>query len=119
MFSVVCRIKEITDNKEIAFSFFIDKNDAIALEFVLKREIIQRSMRSETFYCKTVFMTCISGSYPLISFPYRGFSIRLYNDKDYNNLLEMVTDFLDTQDLNEEQKEFREELRRQLNVIKK
>lgn len=117
MFSVVYRDMEQQENKESTFCFFIDKADAVALEYVLQREIAERSMRSETFFTQTVFMTCFAGSMPIISFPRRGFSFRYRYDKDYDNLLKMLTEFLDTTNLDDELKKLRAELNQELKSL--
>jgi hypothetical protein len=109
MFSVIYRDveQEKDSEKEATFCFYIDKADAIALEQVLTNEKTNRSMRSETFYAGSVFMTCIAGSMPIISFLQRGFSFRYRYNKDYDELLKMVTKFLDTTELDDELKKLR------------
>ena len=59
-----------------------------------------------------IFMTCIVGSYPIISIPNRGFSFRFYNDEDYDKLLDMLTNFLNHASLDEKLQNLRNDLRR-------
>jgi hypothetical protein len=113
-FSIVYKEIEQPDNTIATFSFIVDKADAISLEYVLKEEIVRRSWRSETYYCETVFLTRIWGDMPLISFPYRGFSIRFRYNNDYDELLSKVTEFLDSTSMSKELLEKREMLKNRL-----
>jgi len=99
-------------SREITLAFFLEKEEAIFLEDIMLREIMTRRPVSETVYGGDIFMTCIVGRNPIISIPRRGFAFRFYRDKDYDKLLKMLKKYLDSTDLNEEQRKLREELRR-------
>ena len=75
-------------------SLLLEREDAISLECVLKKEIAQHGRRCETYHYGNVTLTCNTGSMPLISFPNRSLSFRLMKYEDYNILLGLLADSL-------------------------
>jgi len=96
----------------VTFSFFIDKKDAIYLEDIVLREESDRSISSQTYYSEGIYMTCISGSYPIISIPKKGFSFRFYDNEDYDRFQKILIGFLDKTFLDDELQKLRNDLKK-------
>jgi hypothetical protein len=67
--------------------------DSRQLEDVLEDEKKNRTLRSETYYSGSVYLTCIRGGFPVISFTEQGSSITFMFDEDYDKLLELVKEY--------------------------
>jgi hypothetical protein len=86
------------DKKQICqTSITLTNSEALDLQEIMEREQENRNLRSETFYNETVYMTCIAGGSPIISFVEKGLSVTLQNDEDYDFLLKIVKEYNENQ----------------------
>ncbi len=94
VFPFVYRVVDPETGCSITCSLLLDKNDAISLENLLKKNLAQRDERCETLRHGKVILACTPGAMPLISFPERSLSLRLWRDEDYQDLLCMLAGYL-------------------------
>ena len=98
---------EYMDKLLIQFSIILSDKEAIELEEILKRERLTRKMKSETYYNGSIYLTCMIGDKPVISFSEKGISISLAKNEDYAKLEKELTSFLDNKKLEPELEELR------------
>lgn len=75
-------------------SVVLSPEDAVDLEAVLLMDLNERSSRS-TYFSHDVFLTHISGSTPMLSFPTKDIAFMLARNSDYHQLLKHVEKYLD------------------------
>jgi hypothetical protein len=98
----------IYGERKIHFNIILTDKEAVELEEVLRREKLTRRFRFETYRCGGVYLTCMRGDYPIISFAEKGVSISFFKDEEYDSLLDKVTVFLDEKELDPNLSEQRE-----------
>lgn len=85
------------ENQLFQISITLTNFEALDLQEIMEREQENRNGRSETFYNETVYMSCIFGGLPIISFVEKGQSLTLRNYEDYDSLLKIVKDYNESQ----------------------
>jgi hypothetical protein len=93
-FSIVYKQTDHESGLISSFSFFLTKQEAISLKTCLDEEVQNRSVRSNTYYDKNVYLTSMYGSLPVISLVDRGLAFNFRFENDYDELLRLLNKYL-------------------------